>query len=67
MASDGSDSNTTSAVTFTTVPLIPCEKLTGTSNYSSWAAAVQLWFQGQGRADHLTKQAKDIPHNDQAR
>ncbi|KAJ1421323.1 Zinc finger, CCHC-type superfamily [Sesbania bispinosa] len=67
MASDSSHSNTTSAVTFTTVPLIPCEKLTGTSNYSSWAAAVQLWFQGQGRSDHLTKQAKDIPRNDQAR
>ncbi|ESW04625.1 hypothetical protein PHAVU_011G111500 [Phaseolus vulgaris] len=33
-------------MTFTTVPLIPCEKLIGTSNYSSWAAVVQLWFQG---------------------
>ncbi|KAJ1398813.1 gag-polypeptide of LTR copia-type [Sesbania bispinosa] len=47
MASDNSHSNTTSAVTFTIVPLIPCEKLTETSNYSSWAAAVQLcvlWF-----------------------
>ncbi|KAK6150524.1 hypothetical protein DH2020_015456 [Rehmannia glutinosa] len=55
------------AATFTNVPLIPCEKLTGTANYSTWAAAVHLWFQGQGREDHLTKQYNDIPKTEQAR
>jgi len=54
-----------SAVTFTIDLLIPCQKLIEMSNYSSSAAAAQLWFQGQGYADHLTKQAKDIPRNDQ--
>ena len=46
------DSN--SAATFTNVPLISCEKLTGIANYSTWAAAVQLWFHGQGCHAHLT-------------
>lgn len=67
MASNGSTSDSAAAVTFTNVPLIPCEKLTGTANYGTWTATVQLWFQGQGRDDHLTKQAKDIPNKDQAR
>ncbi|KAJ1386356.1 hypothetical protein SESBI_40867 [Sesbania bispinosa] len=35
-------------VSFTNVPLIPCDKLVGAANYSSWAAAVELWFEGQG-------------------
>jgi len=55
------------AVTFTYIPLIPCELLTGTTNYSTWAIAVQLWFQGQGRGNHLATQVKDIPTSDQAR
>ena len=58
MASESSQSSTPLYYYF-----YQCEKLIGTSNYSSWAAAVQLWFQGQGRVDHLTKQAKDIPCN----
>ncbi|KAJ1381476.1 hypothetical protein SESBI_45130, partial [Sesbania bispinosa] len=50
---------------FTTVPLIPCEKLTGraTTTHGLLCPAV---VSGSGRADHLTKQAKDIPRNDQA-
>nr|KYP44997.1 hypothetical protein KK1_033458 [Cajanus cajan] len=28
--------------------------LTGATNYTTWAAAGQLWFRGQGRVDHLT-------------
>ena len=59
-------STTTSVVTFTTIPLIPCEKLIGT-NYSTWAAAVQLWFQGQGRTDHLTTKSTDVPTDNRAR
>jgi predicted GNAT family acetyltransferase len=54
------DQSATDAVTFTKVPLIPCEKLTGTENYNIWAGAVKLWFQGQGVADHLTKQSREI-------
>ncbi|KAJ1404577.1 hypothetical protein SESBI_26453 [Sesbania bispinosa] len=37
------------------------------ANYSSWAATVELWFEGQGRKDHLVKQTKDIPTKDQSR
>jgi hypothetical protein len=54
------DNSIDDSVTFTKVPLIPCEKLTGTTNYNIWAASVKLWFQGQGREDYLTKQARDI-------
>ncbi|GAU43000.1 hypothetical protein TSUD_188740 [Trifolium subterraneum] len=54
------DNSVDDSVTFTKVPLIPCEKLTGTANYNIWAASVKLWFQGQGREDHLTKEARDI-------
>jgi hypothetical protein len=54
------DNSVEDSVTFTKVPLIPCEKLTGTANYNVWAASVKLWFQGQGREDHLTKQASNI-------
>jgi hypothetical protein len=63
MSSGASSSN----ATFTTVPLIPCEKLTGSATYSSWSAAVQLWFEGQGHEDHLTKQASEIPEADRPR
>ena len=66
MASHSPSSEAT-AVTFTNVPLIPCEKLTGTANYSTWAAAVRLWFQGQGCANHLTTPAHSIPRAEQAR
>jgi hypothetical protein len=44
-------------VTFSKVPLILCEKLTGTANNNICAAAVKHWFQGQGREDHLTRHA----------
>jgi hypothetical protein len=54
------DNSATDYVNFTKVPLIPCEKLTGTKNYNIWAGGVKLWFQRQGVADHLTKQSKDI-------
>jgi len=66
MSFDNSHSNNVSVVTFSTIPLIPCEKLTRTSNHYSWAAAVQLWFRGQCHDNNLTKQAKDIPSTDQA-
>ncbi|GAU16293.1 hypothetical protein TSUD_299250 [Trifolium subterraneum] len=48
------------SVTFTKVLLIPCEKLTGTANYNIWAASVKLWFQGQGREDHLPPTTMDV-------
>jgi hypothetical protein len=54
------DTGGADSFTFTKVPLIPCEKLTGTANYNIWAGAVRLWFHGQGLEDHLTKQGKDI-------
>ena len=56
----------TSAMTFTNVPFIPCEKLTGSANYTTWAAIVKLWFHGQGHADHLTAKVTDIPNKDLA-
>jgi len=54
-------------VTYTNAPLIPCQKLTGSTNYSTWTAAVQLWFHGQGREEYLTKQLKDVLTKDQDR
>ena len=45
----------------------PVRKINRAANYSTWTADVQLWFQGQGRADHLTTQAKDIPTLEQTR
>ncbi|CAJ2658363.1 unnamed protein product [Trifolium pratense] len=50
----------TDSVTFTKIPLIPCEKLTGTANYNIWAGAVKMWFHGQGYEDHLTTKADTI-------
>ncbi|MCI93617.1 hypothetical protein A2U01_0114915, partial [Trifolium medium] len=34
------DNSVDDSVTFTKVPLIPCEKLTGIANYNIWAASV---------------------------
>lgn len=48
------DTNSGFSDSFTQVPLIPCEKLTGSSNYNIWAGAVKMWFHGQGYEDHLT-------------
>src|SRR3954470_20393096 len=39
---------------FTKVPLIPCEKLTGSANYNIWSRAIDMWFHGQGFEEHLT-------------
>lgn len=39
---------------FTKVPLIQCEKLTGTTNYNIWASVVKMRFHGQWFEDHLT-------------
>jgi len=50
-----SHSKTTFVVTFSFILLIPCER---TSNYISCVVAVQLWFQGQGRENHLAKKEK---------
>jgi hypothetical protein len=63
----GTSASASVAATFTNVPLIPCEKLIGLANYSSWLAAVQLWFEGQGREDHLAKQASEIPESERPR
>ena len=38
--------------------IITTEKLKG-SNYSTWAADVELWFMGQGYKDHLTTKPDD--------
>ena len=48
------------SVSFTKVPLIPCEKLTGSANYNIWARAVEMWFHGQGYEEHLTTQLSDV-------
>jgi len=48
------------AMTFTAVSPIRSAKLARINNYSSWAAAVKLWFWGQGHANHFTKKTKDI-------
>jgi hypothetical protein len=66
MSASGSAAASSSSLSFTTPPLIPCKKLVGASNYAGWAAAVELWFEGQGREDHLFKQYKNIPSKDQA-
>ncbi|PNX95069.1 diacylglycerol kinase iota-like protein [Trifolium pratense] len=66
MSASGPASASSSSLSFTTPPLIPCEKLLGASNYAGWAAAVELRFEGQGREDHLLKQYKNIPTKDQA-
>lgn len=50
----------TDFVSFTKVLLIPCEKLTGTSNYNIWVVAVKIWFHGQGFEDHLTIKVDDV-------
>ncbi|CAI8611000.1 unnamed protein product [Vicia faba] len=51
----------TDSVTFTKVPLIPCEKLIRTINYNIWAGAVKMWFHGQGYENHLTTKVDSIP------
>ena len=48
------------SISFTKVPLIPCEKLTGSANYNVWARAVDMWFHGQGYEDHLTTKLVDV-------
>lgn len=50
----------TDSIMFTKIPLIPCEKLTGTANYNIWVGAVKMWFHGQGYEDHLTTKADTI-------
>jgi len=42
-------------------PLFRVKKLTCTANYTT-CAAVQWWFQGEGRAVHLTTKIKDVGH-----
>ncbi|CAJ2674085.1 unnamed protein product [Trifolium pratense] len=65
MSASGPAAASSSSLSFTTPPLIPCEKLVGAANYAGWAAAVELWFEGQGRQDHLLKQYKNVPTKDQ--
>lgn len=48
------------SISFTKVPLIPCEKLTGSANYNVWARAVDMWFHGQGYEDHITTKLVDV-------
>lgn len=48
-------------------PADPVCKTDGIANYSTWSAVVQLWFRGQGRKDHLTKQLKDVLTVEQAK
>ena len=48
------------SVSFTKVLLIPCEKLTGSTNYNIWARAVEMWFHGQGYEEHITIQLSDV-------
>lgn len=59
-------SNSIPATTFTTVPLIPCEKLARFVNYTTWAATVLLSFCSQEHANHLTTKATDIPEKHRA-
>ncbi|PNX60884.1 hypothetical protein L195_g060398 [Trifolium pratense] len=66
MSASGPAAASPSSLSFTTPPLIPCEKLVGAANYAGWVASVELWFEGQGRQDHLLKQYKNIPTKDQA-
>ncbi|GAU23269.1 hypothetical protein TSUD_281620 [Trifolium subterraneum] len=47
MSASGSTAASSSSLSFTTLPLIPCEKLVGAANYAGWAAAVELcvlWY-----------------------
>lgn len=66
MSGIGATASSSSALSFTTIHFIPCQKLVGAANYASWAAVVELWFEGQAREDHLLKQYKDIPTKEQA-
>ena len=44
----------------TPTPAIATERLVGTSNYSSWSRAVEMWFLGQGMNEHLTTAPSDV-------
>lgn len=66
MIGTGAAASSSSVLSFTTLHLIPYQKLVGAANYASWAAVVELWFEGQACEDHLLKQYKDIPTKEQA-
>lgn len=55
------DTNSGFSDSFTKVPLIPCEKLTDSSNYNIWAGVVKIWFHSQGYEDHLTTKVDVVP------
>ena len=61
MTSSNSTSQPVSApLLLSGTPTITTQKLNW-KNYLSWSASVELWFLGQGRYDHLEKEADDIP------
>lgn len=66
MSGTGAAASSSSALSFTILHLIPCQKLVGAANFASWAAVVELWFEGQAHEDHFLKQYKDIPTKEQA-
>ncbi|XP_052725507.1 uncharacterized protein LOC128194304 [Vigna angularis] len=49
-----------SVLSFSGSPSITSEKLNG-KNYMSWSAAVEMWFLGQGRYDHLEQDGSQVP------
>ncbi|BAT98680.1 hypothetical protein VIGAN_09235200 [Vigna angularis var. angularis] len=49
-----------SALSFSGSPSITSEKLNG-KNYMSWSAAVEMWFLGKGRYDHLEQDGSQVP------
>ena len=59
-SSTGFTSQPASASLLSGTPTITTQKLNW-KNYLSWSASVELWFLGQGRYDHLEKEADDIP------
>lgn len=59
MTSWNSNSKLAPFSSFLTFPVITTEKLIRSTNYSSRAASIELWFMGRGVEDHLPYKAED--------